>query len=226
MAKWPYEKAKKPRTLSTMYTPPHHRQDDPAALSSFMRAFPFAALVTNGEGGLIATHIPLVLTESCDSLILLGHMAKANSQWRHLAAGAEVMAIFSEPHAYVSPSSYDPGRWVPTWNYLAVHAYGRPSIVEAREAKLAVLTAAVRVTEPAYEADFNAFPGDLLDAKLKGIVAFEILVTRVEGRWKLSQDRKPHERERISLALRLSGDPSAARLAEYMDALAVKPASS
>lgn len=134
--KWPYECGGKPVNLPTMYTPPHHRQDDPAALSAFMQAFPFAALVSDGERGLAATHIPLILTESCDSLVLLGHMAKANPQWRDLAGGNEVMAIFSEPHAYISPANYEPGRWVPTWNYVAVHAYGKPAVVEEREAKL------------------------------------------------------------------------------------------
>lgn len=200
-----------------MYTPPHNRQDDPQALSAFMRANPFAALVTQGEGGLLATHIPLILTESCDSMVLLGHIAKANPQWRHLAAGGEAMAIFSEPHGYVSPANYEPGRAVPTWNYVAVHAYGTPAVVEDRDAKLAVLHATIRVTEQSYRAGFDAFPDEYVDAKLKGIVAFEIAVTRLAGRWKLSQDRKPEERERISLALRLSGDPSAERLAEYME---------
>lgn len=219
--KWPYECGGKPVNLPTMYTPPHHRQDDPAALSAFMQAFPFAALVSDGERGLAATHIPLILTESCDSLVLLGHMAKANPQWRDLAGGNEVMAIFSEPHAYISPANYEPGRWVPTWNYVAVHAYGKPAVVEEREAKLAVLDAAIRVTESSYQAEFDAYPDDFVDAKLKGIVTFEIAVSRVEGRWKLSQDRAPRERARISLSLRLSGDPSAARLAEYMEHPAV-----
>ena len=200
-----------------MYTPPHNNQDDPAALSAFMQAHPFATLVTRGGEGLMATHLPLVVTESCDSMVLLGHVSKANPQWRDLEAGGDVLAIFSEPHAYVSPSNYDPGRWVPTWNYVAVHAYGAATIVEDREAKLAVLSAAVRVSEPGYQAEFDTFPADFVDAKLKGLVAFEVVVSRVEGRWKLSQDRTAAERERISLSMRLSGDPSAERLAEYME---------
>ncbi len=172
----------------------------------------------------MASHIPVSLSESCDSRVLLGHIAKANPQWRHLATGNEAMVIFSEPHSYVSPSSYQPGRWVPTWNYVAVHAYGSPAIVEEREAKLAVLASAVAVAEPAYQDVFDGYPAEFVDAKLKGLVAFELTVTRVDARWKLSQDRAPAERERISLAMRLSGDASAARLAEYMERPATTPA--
>ncbi len=200
-----------------MYTPPHNRQDDPQAVAAFMRAFPFATLVTSGEGGMVATHIPLNVSDSCDSLVLTGHVAKANRQWEQFASGAEAMAIFSEPHSYVSPSNYDSGNWVPTWNYVAVHAYGVPALVENREGKLAVLAATIAGIEPGYQATLDALPPEFVDAKLKGIVAFEIAVTRVDARWKLSQDRNVAERERITAAMRLSEDPSARLLAEYMN---------
>jgi transcriptional regulator len=199
-----------------MYTPPHNRQEDPEAISGFIRAFPFATLVTDGEGAIMASHIPLNLLESCDSRVLTGHIAKANPQWGHLANGAEVLAVFSEPHSYVSPSNYEPGNWVPTWNYVAVHAHGTPALIEDREGKLAVLAATIAATEPGYQQTLDAFPPEFVNAKLKGIVAFEIAVTRVDARWKLSQDRSAEERERISLALRLSGDASGRRLAEFM----------
>jgi transcriptional regulator len=200
-----------------MYTPPHNRQPDMAEVSAFMRAFPFATLVTHGEGGMIASHIPLNVSESCDSVVITGHVAKANAQWEHLAAGVEAMAIFSEPHSYISPSNYEPGRWVPTWNYVAVHAYGRPMLIEDREGKLAVLAASIAATEPGYQAVLDRYPVEFIDSKLKGLVAFEIAVSRLDARWKLSQDRRQTERERISLAMKLSSDPSAIRLAEYMD---------
>ncbi|MEO8540565.1 MAG: FMN-binding negative transcriptional regulator [bacterium] len=207
-----------------MYTPPHNRQEDPQAVAAFMRAFPFATLVTSGEGGMVASHIPLNLSESCDSLVITGHIAKANPQWQQLASGAEAMAIFSEPHSYVSPSNYEAGSAVPTWNYVAVHAYGAPAIIEDREGKLAVLSATIAATEPGYQHTLDALPREFVDAKLKGIVAFEIGIARVDARWKLSQDRQPVERERISLALRLSGDPSAQRLAEFMESPVAEPA--
>lgn len=200
-----------------MYTPPHNRQEDPDAVFAFMREFPFAALVTFDDGGLAATHLPLTVERRADSYRISGHLAKANAQALHLAAGNEAMVIFSAPHSYVSPANYEPGRWVPTWNYIAVHAYGVPSVVEDRAGKLAVLAASVAAHDPAYQALFDTYPREYVDAKLKGIVAFEIAVTRVDARWKLSQDRQPAERERISLALQMSNDPSARRLAEYME---------
>ena len=200
-----------------MYTPPHNRQDDPDEILAFMCQFPFATLVTTGEGGIVASHIPVSVERSGDSLRILGHLSKANTQAGQLAAGAETLVIFSEPHSYVSPSSYEPGQAVPTWNYIAVHAYARPSLIAEREAQLAVLRASIAQFDPDYGEQFETFPAEFVDAKLKGIVAFELAVTRVDARWKLSQDRKPAERERISLAMRLSADPSARRLADYME---------
>jgi transcriptional regulator len=200
-----------------MYSPPHNRPEDAQEVAAFMREFPFASLVTHGPSGMTATHLPLNLSEGCDSLVMTGHVAKANRQWEDLAGGREAMAIFSGPHAYVSPTHYEPGQWVPTWNYVAVHAYGTPAIIEAREGKLAVLRQTVSATEPTFQNTFDALPPEFVDAKLKGIVAFEIAVTRTEARFKLSQDRRADERGRISLALRLSGDDSAERLAAYME---------
>jgi transcriptional regulator len=200
-----------------MYTPPHNRQDDPDAVFAFMRAFPFATLATCGDGGMTATHLPLSVSRDGERLRITGHLAKANAQAAHLAAGAEAMAIFAAPHGYVSPQHYEPGRWVPTWNYVAVHAYGTPVVTDGREAKLATLAELVAAHDAGFQGTFDAYPEDFVDAKLKGIVAFELPVSRIDARWKLSQDRKPAERERISLAMRLSGDPSAERLAAFME---------
>ena len=203
--------------LPTMYTPPHNRQEDPEAIYAFMREFPFAVLVSCGESGLVATHIPLTVERVGDSYRISGHLAKANAQAEQLFAGAEVIAIFSAPHGYVSPSNYEPGKWVPTWNYVALHAYGTPAVIEGRDAKLEVLASSIAAHDPSYQAVFDTYPPEFVDAKLKGIVAFEIAVSRLDARWKLSQDRKSSERERISLAHQLSRDRSAQRLAEYMD---------
>lgn len=200
-----------------MYTPPHNRQDDPEQVFAFLREFPFATLVTCGERGLTATHLPLVVTRSGDALRITGHVARANAQAADLAGGGEALAIFAAPHAYVSPANYEPGKWVPTWNYVAVHAYGTPIVHEGRDEKLAALAALVEVTESGFQATFDGYPPEFVDAKLKGIVAFDIPVSRVDARWKLSQDRRPEERERATLAMRLSDDPSANRLAQFMD---------
>jgi len=216
--KWFYQLDRFHGILPTMYTPPHNRQDDPEAQFAFMQEHSFATLVTSGAGGLMASHIPLNVRRNGDALVVSGHVAKANAQWRELEGGAEAMAIFAEPHSYVSPSNYGPGKWVPTWNYVAVHAYGTPRLHEEREAKLAILAATVAATEPEFQQTFDAYPPDFVDAKLKGIVAFSFVVSRIDARWKLSQDRGSGDRERITLAMSLSGDPSAARLASYMRA--------
>ena len=199
-----------------MYTPPHNRQNDPAEVLAFMREFSFATFVTCGDGGMTATHLPLTATHDGETFRITGHVAKANAQAAHLAVGKEAMAIFAAPHAYVSPSHYEPGNWVPTWNYVAVHAYGSPSILESREAKLAVLADTIAAYEPGYQRQFDSYPPEFVDAKLKGIVAFEMPVTRIDARWKLSQDRKPIERDRIRQSLEASEDALAARLAGFM----------
>jgi transcriptional regulator len=165
-----------------------------------------------------ATHLPLSVSRQGEAVRVSGHIAKANRQAAHLAAGAEAMAIFASPHGYVSPRDYEPGNWVPTWNYVAVHAYGIPVVVEGREAKLAALAELIADHDAAFQPTLDAYPVEFIDAKLKGIVAFEFVVSRLEARWKLSQDRQPAESERIPASLSNSGDALAARLAEYMRA--------
>lgn len=196
-----------------MYTPPHNRNDDPEEQLAFMRRYSFGTLVTWGASGLVANHLPLNVSFQDERFTITGHMAKANGQWREFGYG-EVLAIFSEPHAYISPSNYAPGKAVPTWNYVAVHAHGRARVVDDREGKLAVLRDTIASSEPGYQQIFDAYADDWVDAKLKGIVAFTIAVTRTEGRWKLSQDRDEATRERITAALASAGG-SAADLADY-----------
>jgi transcriptional regulator len=204
-----------------MYTPPHNRQADPEELFAFMREFSFATLVTWSDAGLTATHLPLLVRRVGTGFRITGHLAKANSQAADLEAGREALAIFAAPHAYISPSLYEPGNWVPTWNYVAVHASGRPIVGESRDAKLAILREAIASYEPGYQQGFDLFPPEFVDARLTGIVAFEIEVSKLEGRWKLSQERKASERERIHAALAGSDDALAARLSAYMQPAAV-----
>ena len=119
-----------------MYVPKHNQLEDRAALLAYMRAYSFAALTTAGPAGLTATHLPFVIEEEGGRITLLAHMAKANPQWRDFDAGHDALVIFMQPHAYVSPRLYDSRQNVPTWNYVAVHAYGRPVLIEEREAKI------------------------------------------------------------------------------------------
>lgn len=201
-----------------MHVPSYNRMEDRAAQLAFMRRHSFATLVSAGAGGALqATHLPFVAEEQDGQLRLLGHQARANPQWRELAG--EVLVIFQGPHAYISPGLYERHPSVPTWNYAAVHAHGPLRLLEEREDKLRVLRALVRDSDPAWLEEMERLPEDYLAPKLAGITAFEITVSRVEARWKLSQDRSPQERGNIVAALRDSGDSAAAEAAAMTAAL-------
>ena len=199
-----------------MYVPKYNQLEDQAALLAYMRAYSFAALATSGPGGLTATHLPFVIEEDGGRITLLAHMAKANPQWRDFAAGVEALVIFMQPHAYVSPRLYDSRQNVPTWNYVAVHAYGRPVLIEERAAKIALQQKLIRQHDAAYLTQMAELPASYLDARLAAIVSFSIAVTRIDARYKLSQDKNPAERERIARELEASGDSMAAETARLM----------
>ena len=199
-----------------MYVPKINQLDDRAAQLAYMRAYSFAAMATSGAGGLMATHLPFVVEEAGGRITLLAHMAKANPQWRDFAAGAEALVIFMQPHAYVSPRLYDSRQNVPTWNYVAVHAYGRPALIEERAAKIELQKKLIRQYDPGYLEQMAELPDSYLDARLAAIVSFSLEVTRLEARFKLSQDKNPAERERIARELEAGGDGVAADTAQLM----------
>ena len=199
-----------------MYVPKYNQLEDRTALLGYMRAYSFAALATSGPGGLTATHLPFVIEEEGGRITLLAHMAKANPQWRDFAAGAEALVIFMQPHAYVSPRLYDSRQNVPTWNYVAVHAYGRPVLIEERAAKIELQQKLIRQHDAGYLTQMAELPDSYLDAKLAAIVSFSLAATRIDARYKLSQDKNPAERERIARELEASGDSVAAETARLM----------
>ena len=194
-----------------MYTPPHNREDDRESIVAFMRAHSFATLVT-ARDGITATHLPFLVRDG--GRVLAAHMARANPQWRDLGAG-EALVIFQGPHAFVSPGHYERELSVPTWNYVAVHAYGAARILDG-EGSLALLAELNAAHDPEYAGRFASLPAEFVAAKLKGIVAFELEVARLEARFKLSQDRTPAERDRIVEALSNSADSSERELARLM----------
>jgi transcriptional regulator len=199
-----------------MYVPKYNQLDDPVALLAYMRAYSFAALATAGTGGLMATHLPFVIEQEGGRVKLLAHMARANPQWRDFVADADALVIFMQPHAYVSPRLYDSRQNVPTWNYVAVHAYGRPVLIEERAAKIALQKKLIRQHDPDYLAQMAELPDSYLDARLAAIVSFSLDVTRVDARYKLSQDKNAAERERIARELEANGDSVAAETARLM----------
>jgi transcriptional regulator len=194
-------KARTRGTHQTMYVPAHFAETDTSKLHDFLRRESFALLTSRGPDGLFASHLPLLLDPAAGPHgSLFGHMARANPQWRQVIG--EVMAVFSGPHAYVSPSWYEEEGTVPTWNYVAVHAYGTFHLVEDEDELLAILRRSV----DAYESPRPApWPFDEsaphVSRMLKAIVGFRVEITRLEGKWKLSQNHSEARRRRVVQAL-------------------------
>lgn len=196
----------------TLYVPPHFRNDDRDELVSMMRANAFATLVSSGPAGLHVSHIPFVIDADGARLVLLGHVARGNEQWRALEAAADIVAIFQGPHAYVSPSWYQQQPSVPTWNYAVVHAHGKATLLD--EAGLHDLLLRLSANyESGREKPWRMadLPADYVEKMLQGIVGFSIEVTKLEGKYKLSQNR-PAEIPRVVAALEAGGEAATAAL--------------
>jgi transcriptional regulator len=195
-----------------VYSPPYNRVEDRAELAAFLRANDFPILVTGTGGTLHASHLPVMVHERGDRIVLDMHMAKNNPQWREFF-DEEVLVIFSGPHAYISPRWYEDKERVPTWNYTAVHAYGIPKVIEDRDSKYRNQRALVARLDREWLPKFDALSPQYIDRMLDGIVNFEIAVTRIETRWKLSQNRGRRDMELIAAALDKSPDPMLQALA-------------
>jgi transcriptional regulator len=199
-----------------VYVPASFAETDPASLHEFMRRHSFAVLTSHGDEGLIASHLPLLIDPDAGANgHLIGHMARANPQWRKL--GGEVLAVFSGPHVYVSPSWYEQGGTVPTWNYVAVHAYGTFRVVEERDRVLDILRRSVTAYESPRPEPWTFDESEPhVDNMLKAIVGFRIEITRLEGKWKLSQNHPEERRERVIRALSGRSDEDSRAIAELM----------
>jgi transcriptional regulator len=196
-----------------MYIPSAFRAADRAALDELIERHGFGTLVTVLDGAPFATHLPFVLDRGRG--VLLGHVARANPHVRALDGPAEALVIFQGPHAYVSPSWYATGPAVPTWNYAAVHVYGVPRRLD-ESATLDLLGRLVGQYESGRERPWTMdLPPDYLRKMLQGIVAFEVPMTRVEGKFKLNQNRPAEDRAGVIAALQ-AGGPEERALAEFM----------
>ena len=203
-----------------MYRPKHFDANETAALHQFMREESFALLVTAPDGVPTASHLPIFLdTETGGPDRLLGHMAKANAQWREFDGETEAMVMFWGPHAYVSPTWYQSKKMVPTWNYVTVHAYGKPKVLPLPDDALDVLARLLDVYESEATGPWSMdmLPDEFIEKQLKGIVAFEIPIDRLEGKFKLSQNRPPADREGVIKGLRQAGYPDAKAIAKLME---------
>jgi transcriptional regulator len=210
-----------------MYTPAHFKVEDVGEAHGLMRAHPFAILVTQGAEGITATHLPTVL--KVDEASPLGriecHIARPNPQWRTFAAEAEALMIFQGPEAYIRPGWYpskaEHAKVVPTWNYAAVHAYGKLESVQDKAWLLAHVAELTNQQEQPHAAPWATTdaPANFLDALARGIVGFKLSIARLEAKAKMSQNREDRDRAGVvqGLAERAeSGDAEVAALVDKM----------
>jgi transcriptional regulator len=207
-----------------MYTPRFNQIAERAVLLDAMRENSFALLVgPSGSAGpassITATHLPLVVKDEGEHGVLEGHFAKANPHWQTLAC-RETLVVFSGPHSYVSPGLYSDALSVPTWNYIAIHACGILETIEDPDAKDALLKGLIAQHEPAYADQWREFPDGYKHTMLAGIVGFRIPISRIEGKFKLSQNRSEADRTNIR-SYQASGSPDEQSLAAWMQRLGV-----
>jgi len=199
-----------------MYVPEHFRVRDHAAAIGFMRANPFAILISGTDDGPFATHAPIAICEAGEKLAIRGHVARANPHWRHLERQPNCLTIFHGPHAYVSPANYATREVVPTWNYGAVHVYGTARVFSAPSELLAVLHELIPMFEPAYADQWASLSAAYRERMLSHIVGFEITVTKIEAKFKLSQNRTRKEQANIIESLSAAADTTASGTARLM----------
>jgi len=199
-----------------LYIPEHFRVRDHADAITFMRTNSFAILVSATTDGPFATHAPLVVSESGEHVLIRGHVAKANPHWRHLERQPHCLAIFHGPHAYISPANYATREVVPTWNYGAVHVYGNARVFSAPEELLGVLHELIPSFEPAYAEQWASLSAAYRERMLSHIVGFEIAVTKIEAKFKLSQNRTKEEQSNIIASLGGSEDTTVSGVARLM----------
>lgn len=201
-----------------MYIPEHFRVRDHADAIAFMNANPFAILISSTNEGPFATHAPVAIRETGGQLIVRGHVAKANPHWKHLEMQPMCLTIFHGPHSYISPSLYTNRESVPTWNYGAVHVYGNARVFSAPEELLSVLHELMHMFEPAYAEQWASLDESYRQRMLTHIVGFEITVTNIEAKFKLSQNRTQEEQGNVIASLGKSEDTAVSGVSRLMQA--------
>jgi len=198
-----------------MYTPKLYREEDRAKILEFLRQNEFAILVTFDGEKPIASHLLVEVIEDGERLFLNGHMAKANLLWKTLETNPEVLVIFHGAHTYISPTWYNHVN-VPTWNYQAVHIYGKSRIVEDHDEAFLLLKKLIDRHEAGSHYKMETLPQDFVEKQMKGIVAFQIEVTRIEANYKLSQNRNDEDHQNIIAQLEKREDEMSHGVAEAM----------
>jgi transcriptional regulator len=206
-----------------MYRPEHFRVQDVARMHAFMRAKPFASLVSSGSTGLCASHLPTVLKDEGSHGVIECHLARANPHWKEIASGNEALLIFQGPEGYITPNWYPSktqhGKVVPTWNYAVVHAYGCPEMIENKDwlrRHVGELTMQQEQTQVRPWSLSDA-PKSYVDAMLRRIVGFRFAITRIEGKWKMSQNRDLNDQVGVTKGLRERADGDDLKLADLIE---------
>lgn len=200
-----------------MYIPKRYLTEDKAEIIAFMKQYSFATIVTVKDNFQTATHLPFTITEQGETLLLTSHFAKANKQWEDVLSN-QVLVIFNEPHAYISPRFYESELSVPTWDYISVHAYGTGKIITEQDKAFEALESMIDSYEPAYKKQWESLPADFKNKMLLGIVPFQITVTDLQGKKKLSQNKSNEERQRIIEAFSAGNNYNEKLIAAYMQA--------
>jgi transcriptional regulator len=204
-----------------VYIPEHFRLRHDGEAAAFMRANPFAILISCTDAGPFATHLPLFLrTESVraeeEKVVLHGHVAKANPHWRYLEQQPECLTIFHGPHSYISPTNYTARESVPTWNYAAVHVYGNARIFSSEQDVHQMLDELMQTFEPAYRVQWEGLSQTYRENMLRQIVGFEITATKIEGKFKLSQNRTRQDQVNVIASLENAEDSAVSGVARMM----------
>lgn len=201
-----------------MYQPPHFRDDTRTAQHGLIRTYPLGLLITGGADGLIANLIPFLLDETGAHGTLRAHLARANPQWQALAEAQDCLVVFQGPQGYVTPDWYaskrEHGRVVPTWNYATVHVWGRARVIEDADwlrRQIADLTALREAPRAAPWAVDDA-PAPFVAAQMRAIVGIEIPIARIEGKWKMSQNRPEADRAGVIAGMRADGEAALAEI--------------
>lgn len=198
-----------------MYTPKIYREEDRTKIIEFLRQNEFATVVTYDGEKPTASHLLMEVFEEGERILVNGHMSKANPQWRTFESNAEALVIVQGAHTYISPTWYNHVN-VPTWNYQAVHVYGTPRIVEDYEEAYQILKRLIDRHEAAGHYKLETLPQDFVQKEIKGIVAFQIEVTRIEANYKLSQNRNDEDYQNIVAKLEAREDEMSHGVAEAM----------
>jgi transcriptional regulator len=198
-----------------MYISKLYREEDQNKILEFLRQNEFAILVTYDGEKPTASHLLMEVVEDGDSLFINGHMSKANPLWKTLEQNPEVLVVFQGPHTYISPTWYNHIN-VPTWNYQAIHVYGKPRVVTEQEVTRTILSRLVARNEGNSAYRLETLPPDFVDKEIKGIVAFQVEATRIEANYKLSQNRNDEDYHSVIQHLDEREDEMSHQVAEAM----------